>query len=249
MRVRIGAVGDLHLGTESVGVLGPSLREASRRIDALLVAGDLTHVGDPDEARIVAAELAEADVPVVAVLGNHDLHCGCADEVTAILQDAGIVVLRGAAVELDVRGCRVGIAGTKGFGGGFIGACGSPFGEPEMKVLMGHTTAEAEALRAALADLDTEVRVVLLHYAPIEGTLAGERTEIFPFLGSYLLAEAIDATGADLVVHGHAHRGIEKGVTPGGAHVRNVAQPVIRQAYAVYEVDSCRGDEATDAAA
>src|SRR6185503_16575923 len=129
---------------------------------------------------------------------------------------------------------RVGIAGTKGFGGGFVGACGSDFGEPEMKAYMRHTHALAAGLRTALDSLRADVRIALLHYAPVPDTLEGERLEIYPFLGSYLFAEAIDAVGADLVIHGHAHAGTEKGVTAGGVRVRNVAEPVIRSAYRVY---------------
>lgn len=86
-----------------------------------------------------------------------------------------------------------------------------------------------------LSTLDTTVRIALMHYAPIRDTLMGEPAEICPFLGSYLLAEAVDRSGADLAVHGHAHRGREQGSTPGGVHVRDVAQTVIRQAFAVFE--------------
>jgi Icc-related predicted phosphoesterase len=129
---------------------------------------------------------------------------------------------------------RVGVAGTKGFGGGFAGACGGDFGEAEMKAFVRHTRSLAESLGKQLASLDADLRVALLHYSPVEATLQGERLEIYPFLGSYLLAEAVDRAGADLVVHGHAHAGSEKGLTAGGIRVRNVAQPVIKRAYNVY---------------
>jgi Icc-related predicted phosphoesterase len=233
--IRVAAVGDLHLGVDSRGALAPHLADLADHADLLLVAGDLTRVGHPAEAEVVAHELRHVDVPVFAVLGNHDHHSDAADEVVAVLEDAGIRVLEGEAVELEVGGERVGIAGAAGFGGGFTGACGSEFGEPIMKAFMAHTRRAATALGDALARVaDAEVRVALLHYSPTDSTLAGERLEIYPFLGSYLLAEAIDAVGVDLVVHGHAHHGIEKGMTPGGAHVRNVAQPVLGRPYAVY---------------
>jgi len=146
------------------------------------------------------------------------------------------------------------VAGVKGFGGGFAGASGSEFGEREMKAFMAHTRHVAGMLEDALATLDTDVRVALLHYAPVEATLRGERLEIYPFLGSYLLAEAVDRAGADLVVHGHAHNGTERGVTPAGVPVRNVAQPVLRRSYAVYCFgprlrEPCEGHEAPAAAA
>jgi len=69
--------------------------------------------------------------------------------------------------------------------------------------------------------------------------------EIYPFLGSYLLGEAIDGAGADLILHGHAHRGMERGVTLGGIPVRNVARPVIQRAYNVYCLSS-DGSRLTD---
>jgi Icc-related predicted phosphoesterase len=152
-------------------------------------------------------------------------------------------VLEGEATVVDVDGTSVGIAGAKGFGGGFAGACASDFGEAEMKAFVAHTKEVSGLLRDALDGLDTDLRLALLHYSPCEDTLRGERLEIFPFLGSYLLAEAIDEPGADLALHGHAHAGVEHGVTPGGTRVRNVAMPVIRSSYRVYELAP-----ATDAA-
>jgi len=157
--------------------------------------------------------------------------------VVDVMVAAGVVVLEGASVVVDVDGQRVGIAGAKGFGGGFPGASGSDFGEREMKAFMRHSQSVANSLEHALRDVSAQavdVRIALMHYAPIEDTLAGERREIYPFLGSYLLAEAVDRVGADLVVHGHAHGGSERGQTPGGVPVRNVAQPVLRKAYTLF---------------
>jgi Icc-related predicted phosphoesterase len=152
-----------------------------------------------------------------------------------VLEGAGVRVLDGASTVVDVGALRVGIAGVNGFGGGFAGACVSVFGEPETKAFARHAVAVADRLAGALDEIgEADVRVALLHYSPVRDTLLGEPLEIYPFLGSYLLAEAIDARGADLVVHGHAHRGLERGITPGGVRVRNVAQPVIRAAYRVF---------------
>ncbi|HVL80362.1 MAG TPA: metallophosphoesterase family protein, partial [Actinomycetota bacterium] len=119
----------------------------------------------------------------------------------------------------------------------FAGACATDFGEPEIKAFVRHTRDIANRLERRLRALRTDVRVALLHFSPVPDTLAGERLEIYPFLGSYLLAEAVDRAGCDLVLHGHAHVGTERGVTPGGVHVRNVSQPVIRAAYRVYELE------------
>jgi|RhiMethySRZTD1v2_1073278.scaffolds.fasta_scaffold01879_25 Icc-related predicted phosphoesterase len=237
--VRVAAVGDVHAGAddESARRLHDGFAGLREHADVLLLAGDLTRCGGPDEAAVVARAVADGGVPAVAVLGNHDLHANRGDQVVATLEDAGVTVLEGGTAHIDVRGVRVGVAGVKGFGGGFAGACTSEFGEPETKAFARHARQVAERLGAAMGHVaDADLRVALLHYAPVRDTLQGEPPEIFPFLGSYLLAEAIDATGADLAVHGHAHRGRERGITPGGVRVRNVAQPVIRAAYRVYEV-------------
>lgn len=232
--IRVAAVGDLHFGTESHGTYRSGLEHLADRADVLLLAGDLTRHGDPVEAAVLADELRDLPVPVVAVLGNHDYHLDREHELTREIEKGGIRVLEGASMTIDVDGVRLGIAGIKGFGGGFAGACGSDFGEPEMKAFISHTRSLSERLAVTLKELEADLRIALLHYAPVPETLAGERLEIFPFLGSYLLGEAIDQAGANLVLHGHAHRGSEKGVTPGGVNVRNVALPVIGHAYSVY---------------
>jgi Icc-related predicted phosphoesterase len=238
--IRVAAVGDLHAGPDSAGTIRPRFEGVAERADVLLLAGDLTRRGTVEEGQILARELLDVGVPVVAVLGNHDHHSGRKDQVRRQLEGAGVTVLEGEATTVEVEGTSVGIAGTKGFGGGFAGASATAFGEDEMKAFVGHTEQVAASLESALGKIeDADVRVALLHYAPIEGTLSGERLEIYPFLGSYLLAEAIDRVGADVVFHGHAHRGTEKGATPAGIHVRNVAEHVIGHAYNVYVV----GDE------
>ena len=238
--IRIAAVGDLHYGTGSRDLLRPSLQHLPDRADLLLLAGDLTRCGGAEEVRVLAEELRGMPIPVVAVLGNHDYQTNREDDVRRVLEGVGVTVLEGEAVTLDIDGARIGIAGTKGFGGGFRGAHASDFGEPEMKAFVGHTKKLSDRLEQTLMDLDADLRVALLHYSPIETTLEGERLEIYPFLGSYLLAQAVDNAGADLILHGHAHHGTEKGRTPAGIPVRNVAQPVIRHAYNVYTLDAHR---------
>lgn len=237
--VRVAAVGDIHLGPDCRGLLRPAFSVLPDCADLLLLAGDLTRHGTPEEAEVVADEIRDAGVPVVAVLGNHDYHSDQQTEVSRVLQDAGATVLEGESVVLPVAGRKVGIAGTKGFCGGFVGASAGEFGEPEMKAFVRTARNSAERLGTALDDLaaaDCAVRIALTHFSPVPDTLAGEPPEIYPFLGSYLLAEAIDSSGADLAVHGHAHLGTEHGMTAGGVRVRNVAQPVIRRAFSLYPV-------------
>ena len=232
--IRVAAVGDVHAGLDCVGCLG--LETLDDQADLLLLAGDLTRIGDPAEAEVLARELSGVTLPVVAVLGNHDHHSDQPDQIRKCLESAGVTVLEGEAATLTVNDVNIGIAGVKGFGGGFAGASGSDFGEPEMKAFVRHTKGIASSLERQLAELRSDVRIALLHYSPIEATLQGERLEIYPFLGSYLLGEAIDRAGADLVLHGHAHAGSERGFTPAGVRVRNVAKPVIRDSYRVFEL-------------
>lgn len=237
--IRVAAVGDIHMGVDSQGLLRPAFDTLADCADLLLLAGDLTRHGTPEEARVVAEEVGGLPVPVVAVLGNHDHHDEKPEEVTAVLRAAGVRVVEGQGTVVEVDGERVGVAGTKGFGGGFVGRSGSEFGEPLMKEFIRYTRRCADGLRTALDELAGQgcgTRIALTHFSPVPDTLAGEPPEIYPFLGSYLLAEAIDTAGADLAVHGHAHAGTEHGMTSGGVPVRNVAQPVIRRAFSVYHL-------------
>ncbi|MEU8799065.1 metallophosphoesterase [Spirillospora sp. NPDC048819] len=236
--IHVAAAGDLHVGPEAAGTYRRHLSALADQADVFLVAGDLTRHGTVEEGRIAAGELRDVGVPVVAVLGNHDYHSDAEEEIADVLRDAGVTVLEGDGTVLDCGGTRLGIAGGKGFGGGFEGKCASDFGEREMKAFVAHTKDFAGRLCTALLGLDADVTISLTHYSPAEDTLQGEPPEIYPFLGSYLLGEAIDSAGADLAVHGHAHRGTEKGLTQGGVRVRNVALPVLQHAYALYRLDT-----------
>jgi Icc-related predicted phosphoesterase len=234
--IRVAAVGDVHMDADVLGRFRPALDELAAHADVLLLAGDLTRHGTPGEAACVAEEFGSLPVPVIAVLGNHDHHCDQPDEVIGVLSAAGIMVLEGTSTIVDTPAGRLGVAGAKGFGGGFAGRGATAFGEPEMKAFVRTAETASAGLHRALAELECEVRVALTHYAPVPETLLGEPLEIYPFLGSWTLAQAIDEGGAALAVHGHAHKGSERGTTPGGVAVRNVAHPVINQAYAVYHV-------------
>jgi Icc-related predicted phosphoesterase len=240
--IRVAAVGDVHLAPDVKKRIRPHLAGIGEYADVLLLAGDLTQHGTLAEAEVVATEFTGLDVPVVAVLGNHDYQCDMQDEVSALLRGSGITVLEGTGIVLDLPGGRLGVAGSKGFGGGFPSRGASEFGEPEMKAFIRHSRHLAEGLGEALRGLDADFRVALTHYAPVPDTLAGEPLEIYPFLGSYFLAEAADSVGTDLFIHGHAHAGSETGTTPDGAPVRNVALPVLQRAYAVYALGAPRAD-------
>jgi Icc-related predicted phosphoesterase len=234
--IRIAAVGDVHVDKDVVGRYRPALDQLSDRADVLLIAGDLTRHGTVDEARCFAEEFGGLAVPVVVVLGNHDHQSDQQDRVAEVLTESGITVLEGEATVLELNGHRLGVAGVKGFGGGFAGACASNFGEREMKDFVRTTEVISQRLAQALQSVQADALVALTHYAPVPETLIGEPLEIYPFLGCYQLGQAIDSAPTSLALHGHAHQGSERGRTPGGVPVRNVAHPVIKQAYNVYQL-------------
>jgi Icc-related predicted phosphoesterase len=227
-RLRIAAVGDLHCTKASQGALQPLFAEIGDAADVLLLCGDFTDYGLPEEARVLAKEITAAvKIPVIAVFGNHDYESGKADEVRSILTDAGVKILDGDGCEIQ----GVGFAGVKGFGGGFGERALQPWGEEQVKQFVHEAVEEALKLESALARLWMPQRVAVLHYSPIEGTVQGEPLEIFPFLGSSRLEEPLNRYPVSAVFHGHAHRGQAEGRTRGNVPVYNVAVPVLKQAF------------------
>ncbi|TGQ33913.1 MULTISPECIES: metallophosphoesterase [unclassified Mesorhizobium] len=233
--VRIAAVGDLHVREDAQGACRDLFAEVSREADIFVLAGDLTNLGKPHEAEILAEDLRACAIPVVAVLGNHDYESGAVDDVIAILRQAGIHLLDGQTAEIR----DIGFVGVKGFIGGFGPRMLGSFGEPAIKAMVAESISESMRLENAMRQVRTARTLVVLHYAPIVETVAGEPLEIFPFLGSSRLAETIDRFQVSAVVHGHAHRGVYEGRTPGGAPVYNVAMHVTKptgRPYALLEI-------------
>ncbi|HZY18767.1 MAG TPA: metallophosphoesterase [Ramlibacter sp.] len=224
--VRFAAVGDIHVNKDSAGSLRSFFAQASEAADALLLCGDLTDYGTAEEARVLVEELGAVSVPIVAVLGNHDFESGTPEVVCNALTRAGVRVLDGEACEIE----GVGIAGVKGFAGGFGRGSLGAWGEPAIKQFVQEALHEAMKLESALAKLRTPRRIALLHYSPIAGTVAGEPVEIFPFLGSSRLEEPLLRYPVDAVFHGHAHRGAPEGKTINGVPVFNVAKPLLQRA-------------------
>ena len=226
--IRLAAVGDLHCTKASLGQFAPWLRQVNEVADILLLCGDLTDYGTPEEAHVLAKELSVVRVPMLGVLGNHDYESGKADQVTEILFEAGVTLLSGDSVEV----AEVGFTGVKGFAGGFGSHTLGHWGEPEIKRFVDYAIEEALRLESGLARLRTEHRVVLLHYAPISGTIQGEPLEIFPFLGCSRLEEPLLRYPLSAIFHGHAHRGQLEGRTSQGQAVYNVALPLLRRSFA-----------------
>ncbi len=223
--LRVAAVSDLHCGLSCRGAYAKLLEQIVESADVLVICGDLTDHGSPEEAQLLAKEFTvAAKLPTVAVLGNHDYESGKEGEVRAILADAGVTLLDGDAKE--IRG--VGFAGVKGFCGGFGRGTLSAFGEPAIKEFVKESLNEVMKLETALARLHTPQRVAITHYAPIRDTVEGEALEIFPFLGSSRLEEPLNRYQVTVAVHGHAHKGAPEGRTATGIPVYNVAVPVMR---------------------
>ncbi|WOS62482.1 metallophosphoesterase family protein [Sinorhizobium fredii] len=221
-KLKVAAVADLHMKEDGSVSYTELFSEISKVADVLVIAGDLTDLGKPAEAELLAADLKYCTVPVVAVLGNHDHQCDAVEEISSILMKAGVHLLDGQAVEI----AGIGFAGTKGFVGGFGRHMLGSFGETALKAMVSATVDEAMRLENALRKTSAQHSVVVLHYAPIAETVAGEPEEIYPFLGSSRFAETIDRFRVSAVVHGHAHKGTYQGTTPGGAPVFNVATHV-----------------------
>ncbi|MFZ5470723.1 MAG: metallophosphoesterase family protein [Myxococcota bacterium] len=222
----MAAAGDLHCRDDQQGRFRHFVRLVNANADVLLLCGDLTDRGMLDEAKVLAGELAELRIPCAAVLGNHDYEQGLVREIRAELGKAGVRVLDGDYYVFEKT---LGVAGVKGFGGGYGNATLQAFGEPQTKSFVQELVSESLKLEAALGQLDTPKRVVLLHYSPIPGTTEGENPEIRPFLGSSRLMGPIDRYGADAVFHGHCHHGALRGKTDKGVPVYNVAMHALRR--------------------
>jgi uncharacterized protein len=235
--IRFAAAGDIHADDANRDDLARAFRDVDGSVDLVLLAGDLTTYGQPDQAALLAEICRPLEVPVFAVLGNHDWHCNQVPEIVALLSSAGVRVLdRSWAIE-EIDGASVGIVGLKGFIGGFPDSQLPDFGEPLLRQVYAETTGEVDALAAGLeAVAGSDHRIVLLHYSPTASTLGGEPRGIWPFLGTDRLAEPIAEHKPDVVLHGHTHAGTFEG-SVGSVPVFNVAVPVIGRDFFVFELD------------
>jgi len=234
--VRVAAAGDLHCHEGNREHVAAAIAALDGHTDVLLLAGDLTTHGEPEQAAILADACRGRPFPIFAVLGNHDWHADRAAEVTAVLQDAGVTVLEREHVICRLGGAEVGIVGLKGFVGGFDGHRLPDFGEPQLRRLFADTADDVDALDAGLREIaHCPVRVVLLHYAPIAETLAGEPREIWSMLGTDRLAGPLVEHQPQLVLHGHAHAGCFAG-SLGAVPVHNVSVPVMQRDFCIFEL-------------
>ncbi len=226
-KYRFAAVADLHFGRQEPDALRPLFDDIAANADALLLCGDLTDHGLPDEARGLAREIGQRlRMPIVAVFGNHDHESQQIGELQAILRDVGVTTLDGDATEV----LGVGVAGVKGFCGGFGPRVLGAWGEPMIKQFVQEAIGEALKLETALARVTSPNRIAMLHYAPIAETVEGEPLEIYPFLGSSRLEEPLGRYQVLAVFHGHAHHGRAEGRTSRGVPVYNVSLPLLRRA-------------------
>jgi uncharacterized protein len=234
--VRVAAAGDMHCRESRRAEVTAAFADVAGRSDLILLAGDLTAHGEPDEARVLADACRGLEVPVLAVLGNHDYHAGRQDELSHVLQDAGIEVLERSWKVLEVAGLEVGVVGTKGFVGGFPGSHLPDFGEPLLRRVYAEASADVDALDEGLRAVAVcPLRIVLLHYSPSAATLVGEPEGIWAFLGTDRLAPPIAEHAPNLVLHGHAHAGTFQG-TIGESPVYNVSVPVIERDFWLFEL-------------
>jgi Icc-related predicted phosphoesterase len=217
--MRIAATADIHFSPQSYDRIREPFSHVRDEADVLVIAGDLTNYGKPDEMHSLLNALVRLRIPIIAVLGNHDYESCQEQELMKMMTTEGIKVLDGSSYERD----GVGFAGTKGFIGGFGRGVLTAFGEREVKAFVQASIDETMKLERALSMLRTEKIVIVTHYAPVSETVRGEPVEIWPYLGSSRLAEVIDRHGAALAIHGHAHHGQLDGKTTAGVPVHNVA--------------------------
>jgi len=222
--IRLAAIADIHCNKTSHEQMRVLFSRISEQADIILLGGDLVDYGLPEEASILAKELASIKLPILGVLGNHEFESGRETEVRRILSEAGVVILDGDAYEIG----DIGFAGVKGFAGGFGERALQPWGESSVKSFVHEAISEALKLESALAKLRTERRVALLHYSPIESTVRGEPEAIYPFLGSSRLEEPLNRYPVNVVFHGHAHHGSPEGRTKGDVPVYNVAMKLLQ---------------------
>jgi Icc-related predicted phosphoesterase len=226
--VRLAAVGDVHCGKNGQGTLQPLFAQVAEAADMLVLCGDLTDYGLPEEAKILVKEMSPlSKVPVVGVLGNHDFESGQEAEVRKILTDSGMTLLDGESCEV----LGIGFAGAKGFAGGFGRGTLGAWGEPAVKRFVQEALDEALKLESALARLKTPRRIAVLHYAPIRDTVAGEPPEIFPYLGCSRLEEPLARYPVHAVFHGHAHNGAPEGRARGDIPVYNVSMSLMLKSF------------------
>lgn len=223
--MRLAAVADIHLKTEDHEKNLHAFLPVNDLADALVIAGDFTNHGLPEEMRTCLAVIEHIRIPIIGVLGNHDHENGHQDELGGMLRVSGVHLLDGHCFEVD----GVGFAGTKGFAGGFAPHELMPFGEAGIKNFVEIAEREAIKLDYGLEQLKTPIKVAITHYAPIKDTVEGEPEPIFPFLGSSRLQRALDKHKPALALHGHAHRGAFEGKSRGGVKVCNVALAVLRR--------------------
>lgn len=234
--IRVAAAADVHAAEPLREHIERAFSHVAEESDLVLLAGDLTTHGLPEQAAVLADACSPLSIPVVAVLGNHDHHSSRCDEVKEALTKGGVVVLDRDHVILEIGDAEVGIVGAKGFVGGFPGAELADFGEPILRQVFHETTLEVQALEQGLeAVAGCHKRVVLLHYAPVADTLVGEPEPIWAFLGSGRLAGPIGMFRPDVVVHGHAHHGTPRGAI-GEVPVLNVAVHVTGQDFAIFDL-------------
>lgn len=222
--IRVAAVGDLHCREDHHGRFSDFVKQVNASADLLLLCGDLTDRGWVKEGQVLAEELSGLRIPCAAVLGNHDHEGGHAEDICRSLTSAGVRCLDGGHYLFDSE---LGVAGVKGFGGGFGAATLQAFGEGQTKLFVEEAINESLKLETALSQLQTKKKLVIMHYAPVVETIKGENVEIFPFLGTSRLAMPCDHYGAEYVFHGHAHIGSHAGKTKGGIPVFNVAMPLM----------------------
>src|SRR5437763_10092792 len=102
--MRIAAAADIHASEVSADRVERAFADLAGEADVVLLAGDLTTSGEPEQAEVIADACRNLDVPIFAVLGNHEHHAERIKELGRVLAGAGIRLLDRECASCEVDG-------------------------------------------------------------------------------------------------------------------------------------------------
>ena len=179
----------------------------------LLLAGDLTRHGTLEEGRVVADEFRD--------LPSRSSPCSATTTTTPTAQRE---IAADAARRRDRRSCTTtrrcststehgsAWSAARASAAGFAGKCASEFGEPEIKAFVGHTKRIADRWRGRAEGARGRPpgrarRTTRRSRTPWRAS----RWRSIPSSAATCWPRRSTRTGADLIIHGHAHAGSGEG--------------------------------------
>ncbi len=204
----IAAVSDIHVN--KYPIQKDFFNRVNDNANLFIIGGDMNN-GKKEEVEHFLDLVSGIRIPMIVVFGNHDCDTDNIEGIKEmLLKNPLIKILDGEYVEYELNGKRLGIAGTKGFGGGFTPHRMANRGERAIKSFVEEEDREVEKLDVALHQMENiapDFKIVLTHWAAFEETIEGEPEELYLVLGSSRLGDAIEKSAPNLALSGHAHHG------------------------------------------